>query len=108
MTSLADIAISLSPQGLLIVGLEGKLSAQTANKVPNQQNPCHSAQKRQAIVPQESARKRFLDFSTKPAQSGHYAHHVGANQLPTAVQAKLRAFHFLPDLPCRMTRLKTS
>jgi hypothetical protein len=32
--------------GLLIVGLEGKLSAQTANKVPNQQNPCHSAQKK--------------------------------------------------------------
>jgi len=72
---------------LLIVGLEGKQGAQTANEVPIQQNPCHSAQKRQAIVPQQNARKRFLGLSTKPAQSGHYAHHVGANQLPTAFSA---------------------
>jgi len=67
---------------LLIVGLEGKQNAQTADKVPNQQNPCHSAQKGQAIVPQESIRKRLRNLSTKPAPKGHYAHHVGANQLP--------------------------
>jgi len=86
---------------LLIVGLEGKQNAQTADKVPNQQNPCHSAQKRQAIVPQESARKRFRDFSTKPAQSNHYVHHVGANQLPT-----LSELNYTLSVSCRICHVE--
>jgi hypothetical protein len=65
-----------------VVGLGGKQSAQTANQVFSQQNLCHSAHEEQAIVPQESSRKGLGDLSTKAAQSGHYAHHVGANQLP--------------------------
>jgi len=51
MTSLADIAISRSPQGLRIIGLEGKQGARTGTRLKNQQNPCHPAQKKQAIVP---------------------------------------------------------
>src|SRR6266581_1682602 len=85
MTSLADIAISRSPQGLRIIGLEGKQGARTGTRLKNQQNPCH------------------------PAQSGHYPHHSGAKQLPTALyRAKLDTSPSCRISSCRPILLRTS
>jgi hypothetical protein len=80
--SLADIAISRSPQGCGLLVLEGKQSARMGNEAQNQQNSCHPAQKKAGHCAIREHRQRLKGWRTKLAQSGHYPHHGGARQLP--------------------------
>jgi rhodanese-related sulfurtransferase len=84
---------------LRIIGLEGKQSARMGNEAQNQQNPCHPAQKKAGHCAIREHQQRLEGWRTKLAQSGHYPHHGGAKQLPTALsRAKLEALPSLSNL----------
>jgi len=78
MTSLADIAIAGSPRvSDCWWAYEGKQSARSMESL---QIPCHRRKKGRPLC-HKRASKRFGGLAHQTAQSSHYAHRVGANQL---------------------------